>query len=208
VIANIQTLSRIRTEKEATFGMSLSFTLMASTLDEWPDFLRMAAAVGVHTVYTRHLEAYTAEMESESLWHAQDLYNAAYVSAGELAQELGISLVAPAPFLAVPMRQGHSFCHEPWRSPVILGNGDVAACCVPGTVMGNLHDQSLQDIWNGPRYQALRLAVNSSAPPWPCKACPIFRIPENRDSYLIYSAQRREQQYGLPKPPVIKLIQS
>lgn len=191
ILQNIRDLVDVRRSMGGVYSISISFTLMASTLHEWPDFIRMAASLGVDHVHTRHLEAYTEAMERESLWHDKERYNTALRSVLELAEGLGVDLGAPSPFNDLPPRRGHKACPEPWRSAVILGNGDVAACCVPGMVMGNLNEESLEDIWNGPRYQRLRETVNSVLAPEPCQSCPMYRIKENRDSYLIYSAQQR-----------------
>jgi radical SAM protein with 4Fe4S-binding SPASM domain len=41
----------------------------------------------------------------------------------------------------------------------IAHNGDVVACCRDlehQTVLGNLFEQELMDVWNGEKYQALR----------------------------------------------------
>lgn len=190
VLENIRYLVMMKAHTGSGIRISMSFTLMASTLHEWPDFLRMAAQVGVKAVFARHLEAFTEDMEEDSLWHDKPRYNEARVSAIALAEELGIALGVPHAFVDRPERQGHRPCPEPWRSAVVLGNGDVSACCVPGMVMGNLNDMSLEEIWNGPRYQALRMTVNTDRAPAPCKSCPMYRLPENPDSYLIYSARK------------------
>lgn len=190
VLENIRHLVMMKNRLGSAVSISMSFTLMASTLHEWPDFLRMAAEIGVKVVLARHLEAYTADMEEESLWHDKRRYNEAMASAMALAEELGVTLGAPSAFMIRPDRIGHRPCPEPWRSAVLLGNGDVSACCVPGMVMGNLNETSLEDIWNGPRYQTLRMTVNTEHAPAPCKSCPMYRLPENPDSYLIYSARK------------------
>jgi len=184
VCENIRRLMTIRARTGATFPVSISFTLMRSTLDEWPDFLRMAAELGVPIAAARHLEAYTADMEAESLWFDRERFNQALLDATALANSLGLTLSAPPPFAGLGARSGHRPCLLPWRTAVMLGNGDVNACCVPGMKMGNLHDNSMEEIWNGPAYRALRRTVNSPDAQGPCKACPIYRYVENEDSYL------------------------
>ncbi len=37
--------------------------------------------------------------------------------------------------------------------------------------LGNASQQSLRDIWNGPRYQDFRAALLSDAPPRACASC-------------------------------------
>ncbi len=50
-------------------------------------------------------------------------------------------------------------CIYPWRSMVILQNGDVAPCCLDydGKInLGSVKDQSIKEIWNGEPYRKLR----------------------------------------------------
>jgi MoaA/NifB/PqqE/SkfB family radical SAM enzyme len=190
VVENVARLLHARAGADADFKVSLSFTLMRSTLKEWPEFLRMGARLGVDSVLARHLEAYTAEMEQESLWHDQAAFNDARREIAALAEMLGITSAMPAPFSGIA-RTGRRLCTVPWHAAVVLGNGDVAACCVPGLVMGNLNETSMQEIWNGPLYRELRATVNSDTPLPPCATCPMFRHTDNPDSYLIYSALQR-----------------
>jgi len=58
-----------------------------------------------------------------------------------------------------------------------------------GTVMGNLHHQSMEEIWAGEPYRALRAGINSPTPPAPCSICPMFRRTGNRGSLLQHSAR-------------------
>jgi radical SAM protein with 4Fe4S-binding SPASM domain len=161
---------------------------MASNLDEWIEFVRLTAEVGADGINAAHIHAYTPDMEPESLWHRPKAYNQARREALELAGTLGLLLGAPPAFHGCE-ETGHRPCPAPWESAVILGNGDVAACCVPGTVMGNLHEHSMEEIWKGARYRELRARINSASPPKPCSICPMFRKVGNKGSYLQHSAR-------------------
>jgi MoaA/NifB/PqqE/SkfB family radical SAM enzyme len=190
VVANIAELMSARKEAGVNFPVSISFTIMRSNLEEWPEFVRMGKELGVDIVIARHLEAFTPEMEEESLWHDQTAFNAMRLEIEALSQSLGIVATIPSPFSGTA-QTGRNLCTVPWTSAVLLGNGDVAACCVPGTVMGNLNENTMEEIWNGPRYRELRTTVNSSKPSPVCAACPMFRKTDNPDSYLIHSALKR-----------------
>jgi sulfatase maturation enzyme AslB (radical SAM superfamily) len=65
-----------------------------------------------------------------------------------------------------------------------LGNGDVMACCMQGTVVGNLNESSHEEIWNGERMRKFREKVNTSDPPDPCKRCGIYRYDNNFEIYV------------------------
>ncbi|MER2198333.1 radical SAM protein [Methylobacterium brachiatum] len=191
VIENIRSAVQARGRLGGTHRIAISFTLMRSNLDEFPDFLRLAHSLGLEIVYARHLMPFTPEMAEDSLWHERERFNAVRLESIALANELGIShLFIPEPFTTKRV-VGRLPCSIPWYGAGVLGNGDVLACCVPGLKMGNLHENTMEEIWNGPRYQELRWSVNSANPPAPCKTCPIIRDINDRDSYLIHEAKAR-----------------
>lgn len=184
VLANAGTLGRVRRElARHDVKLTLSISLMRSNLDEVQGLVDHAAEAGFDAVYARHLEVYTADMASESLFDAKARYDDLR---GELlahASARGIELALPPPFLDLRPREGHSWCGSAWDSIVLIANGDVMACCVPTTIIGNLRDHTLEELWNGEAYQRLRLRVNSDDPPDACKNCPPLRLTGNPTSY-------------------------
>ena len=51
-------------------------------------------------------------------------------------------------------------CHFPWSSIYVSPNGDVRHCCATNlTKLGNLSEQSIEEIWNGDLYQMVREKV-------------------------------------------------
>jgi hypothetical protein len=61
-------------------------------------------------------------------------------------------------------------------------------------VVGNLNDQTLAAIWNGAKFAAFRLRVNSTNPPPSCRNCGMARVPNNRKAYA-------PVRYGLASSP-------
>ena len=56
-------------------------------------------------------------------------------------------------------REGYRLCPYPWYTMFIAHNGDAVACCRDlehQTVLGNVFEQGVREIWNGEKYQALR----------------------------------------------------
>ena len=54
-----------------------------------------------------------------------------------------------------------------------LNNGDVMPCCNPHmSKMGNIHEKSLTEIWNGPEYRKLREVINTPDRSSLCRRCP------------------------------------
>ena len=67
-------------------------------------------------------------------------------------------------------------CNLPWRKMTVTWDGDVVPCCYDYNkkfILGNVREQSLAEIWNGPRMQALREEFNSNHVTNPlCVNCP------------------------------------
>jgi MoaA/NifB/PqqE/SkfB family radical SAM enzyme len=50
-------------------------------------------------------------------------------------------------------------CWKMWHSCVMTWDGDIVPCCFDKDAkytMGNIHQQSFKDIWNGDKYQEFR----------------------------------------------------
>ncbi len=186
---------QLKADNRHDVTVSLGFTLMRSNIHELVDLVKIASELGIKRIHGRHLEAYESRLYDESLINHQSLYNLWRARALEIGSNYGVNVGLPEPFSnQVGSGKGHHHCDEPWRSAVILGNSDVMACCVPGTKMGNLSEQSLEEIWNGPAYQKLRRTVNSTRPPNICNSCPIFRFPHNRSSYELADSDSDRRQ--------------
>ena len=52
----------------------------------------------------------------------------------------------------------NNICILPWVSVAIMPDGNVYPCCMSmhGTAMGNVNESSLEEIWNGEKYNELR----------------------------------------------------
>jgi radical SAM protein with 4Fe4S-binding SPASM domain len=67
----------------------------------------------------------------------------------------------------------YHLCPYPWTSLVIASSGDVVACCRDlrrQTVLGNILQQSLREIWRGAAAQELRKNLVAQTP-WKSAAC-------------------------------------
>jgi len=99
------------------------------------------------------------------------------------AARLGVALAMQAPVKRWRADDIHAPCEVPWGSAAITADGDVMACCMPGTVIGNLNEQSLEEIWNGSEFAAFRTRVNSPDPPASCRNCGMARVRNNPKAY-------------------------
>jgi radical SAM protein with 4Fe4S-binding SPASM domain len=64
-------------------------------------------------------------------------------------------------------KRKYHVCPYPWYSMSIASNGDVVACCRDlehQSVMGNLFEQGLEEIWNGEAFQSMRRDLAGERP--------------------------------------------
>jgi pyruvate-formate lyase-activating enzyme len=93
-------------------------------------------------------------------------------------------------------------CIRPSREMCVLWNGDVVLCCVDWhrtEVVGNLADQSVLEVWNGPRLKEIRRAVDendAAAMPDICAHCTESAAPDHHRRGLRGWLSRRRSQWA------------
>ncbi|MGR8934006.1 MAG: SPASM domain-containing protein [Gammaproteobacteria bacterium] len=182
--------ARARHGRRDNFSVRMGFTMMRSNLHELPLFIQKAAKAGVDAVGCRHLEIYHADMKNESLFYHKEYFNSIRAACIELAKSVNLNLFISEELWDYPATGGWEPCLNPWSSVVMLANGDVMACCVPGSRMGNTNEASLESIWQSEAYQRLRERVNSIDPPSLCKTCPVRKSLNHYDNRADLCASR------------------
>lgn len=68
-------------------------------------------------------------------------------------------------------------CDHPWTHfEVNNPNGDVTMCCDNATVLGNVNDEEIEEIWNGERFQAIRRRMRDEGAHALCPVtCPVLQ---------------------------------
>lgn len=75
------------------------------------------------------------------------------------------------------MTNTYSKCPVPWNGVDITASGDLAPCHVfYDLVLGNLHDQSFEEVWNGERYQSFRVYMEKNGLMSACHGCCILYL--------------------------------
>ena len=100
----------------------------------------------------------------------------------------------------LPMKdneEGGSYflCPYPWTSMSITSTGDVVACCRDlqhKTTLGNILDQSLQEIWNGVPMRKMRKSLINKKPK-AIKACADCDMPYDADKFALKNIRRTVQ---------------
>jgi MoaA/NifB/PqqE/SkfB family radical SAM enzyme len=162
---------------------------LKETVSQLPDFVRLAARMGVREVHLQRLvfdEAGfgMARAESSLFEQTAEAEQQAIAAAQALGMELGVTLDASGatePGLSL-RRQGESpwaGCRRPWSLMYFTAHGRALPCCIAPFsardyatyTLGDAKTQTLAEIWNGPAYQEFRAALMSEAPPKPCENC-------------------------------------
>ena len=193
IIRNIKGLTALKAERDSlTPLVSLWLTGLRETLNELPDFIRLAHSLGIERVYLQRLVYWEGNSDDQMARPEQSLFNSLgdeeeelIRSAECLARSLGISFEASgattpsASLLAEAQEQPWSACMRPWTLMYISARGSAFPCCIaPFSTadlsqlsLGNAFTQDLASIWNGKRYQEFRRRLLSAEPPECCKGC-------------------------------------
>lgn len=175
--------------------VSLWMVAMQANLEQMPDFVRLGAEIGVPEVYLQRLVYFgggeqigetTTMKAGQTLYASLEQAQAVLIEKCErLAGQLGLVFRASGsttPYESVSAKGDHPWqgCLRPWTLMYITVNGTALPCCISPfaiqdthkIVLGNVFQRPLPEVWNGDRYQELRLAVLSDTPaPWPCQHC-------------------------------------
>jgi MoaA/NifB/PqqE/SkfB family radical SAM enzyme len=170
--------------------VSLWLTGLKETVAQLGDFVRLAHQIDVAEVYLQRLVYFPAgqglaRAESALFAGGQDEEGRLVREAEALARRLGISFNAsgatdPATSLTPQDEtQPWSLCRRPWTLMYFTAHGRAIPCCIApfsmrgydSFTLGDATQQSLREIWNGPRYQAFRGALLSDKPPPACASC-------------------------------------
>ncbi len=182
VIDNIRELVKSRDSLgQNTPEVLLNMTLMYCNIEEAVSFVELAHRLGVDGVYFWHLnegEHWVAERDGwifdyheQGLRKHPELSDRCLRAALQRARELGVKVhLDPNKrvFFSPEFNDGHTDdatgsnltvcdCTYPWRWIMITSDGEVAACCfMSRPALGNMYEQSLDEIWNGEVMQDLR----------------------------------------------------
>jgi MoaA/NifB/PqqE/SkfB family radical SAM enzyme len=169
--------------------VSLWLTGLRETVQQLPDFVRLAARMGVAEVHLQRLvfdEAGFGMARAESsLFEATQLEEQASIDAAiALGHDLGVTIDASGatePGISLK-RQGDqpwSTCRRPWSLMYFTANGRALPCCIApfsargyeNYTLGDATQQDLREIWNGPAYRDFRANLLGDTPPKPCQGC-------------------------------------
>jgi len=189
VVANLHALAAAKANGNAAKPeLRLSFLSMKDNLGELPAVIELAREVGASEVIIQGL------CENEAMRGRGTAYEQSekqtFAAAAECARRAGVRLelwyqsqptVAETDAVARvqltgPQTAGRPLikdCPYPWERVFVKSNLDVQVCATlwEKLVMGNLRRQTIEEIWRGDGYRALRRALASPRPAPECFPC-------------------------------------
>jgi len=179
-------------EGHARPRVSAWLTGLRETIEELPDFVRVAAETGVKEVHLQRLvffneDAVGLARPDQALYEQLSGEEAIHIDrAAALAKSLGVAFsasgAAAEPGLSLK-RNGDgspwSLCRRPWTVMYFTANGRALPCCIApfsqrgyeNYTLGDATQQTLREIWTGPAYGDFRRALLSDRPPQACAGC-------------------------------------
>jgi MoaA/NifB/PqqE/SkfB family radical SAM enzyme len=172
--------------------VSAWLTGLKETIEELPDFVRIAAGIGVKEVYLQRLVFFDHDTvglarPDQALFEQVAKDETRYLEEAEaVAQSLGLTFsasgAASEPGMSLSKKSDDnpwSLCRRPWTVMYFTANGRALPCCIApfsqhgyeNYTLGDATQESLRDIWNGERYQAFRAGLLSDTPPQACANC-------------------------------------
>ncbi len=191
IVRNVGEFTALQRELgTSTPRVSLWLTGLKETVAQLPDFVRLAARIGVGEVYLQRLVfddlgRGLAREESSLFEKTRQEEDAAIAAAQALGRELGVTIDASGatePGISLKRSNGDapwSACRRPWSLMYFTAHGRALPCCIAPFsargydtyTLGDATQETLREIWNGRAYQDFRAALVSDMPPQPCRNC-------------------------------------
>ena len=191
IVRDVRLLTRYQAEHNVTTpAVSLWLTGMQETIQQLPDFVRLAADMGVRAVHLQRLVFDEtgfgmARAENSLFEQTRELEQQAIAAAQALGAELGVMLDASgATEPGISLKKGGeeqpwATCRRPWSLMYFTAHGRALPCCIApfsargydSYTLGDATQQTLREIWNGPAYQDFRADLLGDTPPKPCQNC-------------------------------------
>jgi MoaA/NifB/PqqE/SkfB family radical SAM enzyme len=198
ILKNVKAFRELQErEGHAKPRVSAWLTGLRETIEELPDFVRVAAETGVKEVYLQRLvffkdHAIGLARPDQALYEQLSREEAVHIDrASALAQSLGITFSASGgasePGVSLKRQDNGttdskspwSMCRRPWTVMYFTANGRALPCCIApfsqrgyeNYTLGDATQQTLRDIWTGPGYASFRKALLSDTPPEACANC-------------------------------------
>jgi len=193
IVANLRSLRKRQKAQSLTRPkLSLWFLGTRDNIAELPEFVKLAADIGICQVYLQRLvyyqdaEGYGVARADKSLQDSDHKSLELIQQSQELAAKHGLRFNASG--LCQPLdsiqsdaakQKPWSRCYRPQTLIYITASGNVLPCCIApfatvdyaSIILGNIYESSLKNIWLGADYMNFRRQLQTADPPQCCQGC-------------------------------------
>jgi len=186
LICKITALNELKEKCRALHpNLSLSFTATQGNITELPDLIALAARLKIGTLNVSVARIFHPSLAQDSLLHDAASALKAFSEAQQMGRDRGVQVNVPD-----LIDKG---CRQPFELIFVKWNGDVFGCCASAfysvprfqIFLGNVHDQSLDSMWNGEHAKHVRRGLlGQGRLHETCGRCPYHRMTlENLQKY-------------------------
>lgn len=194
IIDNIKAINEIKARLNLFTRVNISMTLNVFNLNEAFEFVLMGEMLKVNEIRFNHFNDYPdfipltrpdLSYKKISVLTVPELHDKVMNDVFQYAGNKGLKVVlygsrnlSKKETIEIKKKKLKPyFCRQPFQSLEILCNGDVIPCCAAVHVIGNLRNNTLNEIWNGSTMRRLREDINAGILPAICnKDCKFIRI--------------------------------
>ncbi len=191
IVRNVSSFTNLQRSIGAeTPKVSLWLTGLKETVDQLPEFVRLAARIGVREVHLQRLvfddQGFGMARAGSSLFEQTRAEEEATIAdAQAIGRALGVVLDASGatePGLSLKRAADDkpwATCRRPWSLMYFTAHGRALPCCIApfsargyeNYTLGDATQQTLREIWNSPAYRDFRTGLVGDTPPKPCQGC-------------------------------------
>jgi len=179
---NLKYLRKLKSTRQTQSPvLGFYYVVMKSNLEELPGLVERAAQLDGKFVVISHLIKFGKNIWHESLENSADEFDRIYKKTANLAEKHGIQLHFS---YRKDYEKTGGICTDPWTTVHIHANGDVTPCGFSTRKMGNLNENTLQEIWNGENYFKLRSRMYARSKLPECESCLCFSPTSGPDNMV------------------------
>lgn len=189
VVGNFAEVPRLKKELNVQYPHTrLTMVLMRDNIGELPDLVDLAARLGANEVKGVYLVAYGPDQVYNLLYFYPHIIESYFKEAERRAKANGVVLNLPSVIqphtntitsLVSEAKNsppasgsvGPIGCDDPFTQTFVGARGQVRACMISPTILGDLTTQEFGEIWHGEQYENFRRRIKSESPPAECVAC-------------------------------------
>jgi radical SAM protein with 4Fe4S-binding SPASM domain len=181
VIGNVKALRDLKREMGSNLPR-LGLAMVVSKENVWhiPNMVRLAAELEAEDLHLQNIVLYRKEDHKMSVFGTRRL-DWMIGRGRKLAADLGVTLqyVNRDPFtneydsqlsISPPIQKGMT-CREAFTQALVYDNGDVRPCCFTEEIMGNVRENSIEEIFHGEKFSDFRNRILSGNLPRACIDC-------------------------------------